>query len=98
MTEGEHVLRISITGSFANIDWIKIANEKPDDKTGLAISHIDCTTLQKYRVFDLQGAYLGTIFAEQYKVSSQIKALVQHNGIYLVKGSSGMAVKIHIIK
>ena len=98
LTEGEHVLRIGITGSFANIDWIQIAKEQQEDKTKLAISHIDSATPQNYRVFDLQGAYLGTVFAEPSQTSQQVKTLVKENGIYLIKNTQGFAKIIRITK
>ena len=98
LTEGEHVLRIGITGSFANIDWIQIAKEQQEDKTKLAISHIDSATPQNYCVFDLQGSYLGTVFAEPSQASQQVKTLVKENGIYLIKRAQGYTKKIRITK
>ena len=98
LEKGEHILRLAITGSYANIDWINIGEEikEPDDKTGLVVNHMDRATPQKYRIFDLQGSYLGTVFASPNQMVQQVKALVKENGIYLVKGTSGRTTKVRI--
>ena len=100
LEKGEHILRLAITGSYTNIDWINIGEEikEPDDKTELAINHLTLATPHKYRVFDLQGSYLGTIFAGPHQALQQVNALVKENGIYLIKGPSGKAIKTRVTK
>ncbi len=71
---GEHVLRLTITGAFANIDWIqfaKTAEELKDDKDkkddALAISryHVDLNTahMGAYKIYNMQGKLMGTVNA-----------------------------------
>ena len=72
--------------------------KETSDKTGFAISHIDRATPQKYRIFDLQGSYIGMFFATPHQATQQVKNLVKENGIYLIKGVSGKATKIRISK
>ena len=98
LTEGEHVLRIGITGSFANIDWIKIAKGLPEEKTKLALNRLNTSAPQKYSIFDLQGSYLGMIFAKPNHASQEVKNLVKENGIYLIKSAQGFTKKIRITK
>ena len=62
---GEHVLRVAITGTYLNIDWIKfgkskeeILSIKPNVRYGL---NMDISRSSTLNVFDIRGHHMGTI-------------------------------------
>ena len=62
---GEHVLRVAITGTYLNIDWIKfgkskeeILSIKPNVRYGL---NMDVSRSSTLNVFDIRGHHMGTI-------------------------------------
>ena len=65
---------------------------------GLICSFPDYRLIGMARIFDLQGSYLGTVFASPNQMVQQVKALVKENGIYLIKGPSGKAIKTRVTK
>lgn len=58
ISSGEQVLKLLITGSYVNIDWIEFG-----EKTNSISKTFDLEKqgLQTYKVFSLQGQYLGDI-------------------------------------
>ena len=108
---GEHVLRLAITGSYANIDWINIGDEikepeekKGDDSSGTMIYqdiklHIS-NTFGHYAVFDMNGNMVGRVEAANIgEAQNNAKAIVKRTGIYCIKSlKSGLSRKFSITK
>ena len=84
--------------------WTDTVEAKPtiqeptDDRTNIMQNNLHIVSPQKYRVFDLQGAYLGTVLAVPHQITKEIKSFAKNNGVYLVKNEHGYTKKIRITK
>lgn len=81
ITAGEHVLKLSIDGSYVNIDWLDFAS--PSDTSSAAIGNngmrLEFNKATTYKVFDLNGNFLG--------VSAGTKIGNLGKGVYMLKGN-----------
>ena len=92
---GEHILKLAITGSYANIDWINIGDEikepeeKNDNKENTAVKNINMHLTQSvgtYILFDLNGNTLGRVKTTGIADAQRIaKNIVQSSGLYCIK-------------
>lgn len=80
ITAGEHVLKLSIDGSYVNIDWLDFVSRAD---TTAAIGNkgvrLGLDKSATYKVFDLNGNYLG--------VSAGTKIGNLGKGVYMLKGN-----------
>ena len=103
---GEHILRMTVTGSWFDIDYFNFAKGKdaadPDDKTiGLRGGNFRLPTeAENYSVFDVNGVLVGKFQATtKADVQRMTKSVVRQNGIYFVKSlKSGNAYRISVAK
>ncbi len=103
---GEHILRMTVTGSWFDIDYFNFAKGKdaadPDDKTiGLRGADFRLPTeAENYSVFDVNGVLVGKFQATtKADVQRMTKSVVRQNGIYFVKSlKSGNAYRISVTK
>ena len=103
---GEHILRMTVTGSWFDIDYFNFAKGKdaadPDDKTiGLRGANFRLPTeAENYSVFDVNGVLVGKFLATtKADVQRMTKSVVRQNGIYFVKSlKSGNAYRISVAK
>ena len=103
---GEHILRMTVTGSWFDIDYFNFAKGKdaadPDDKTiGLRGANFRLPTeAENYSVFDVNGVLVGKFLATtKADVQRMTKSVVRQNGIYFVKSlKSGNAYRISVTK
>ncbi|MDY6332437.1 MAG: carbohydrate-binding protein [Fibrobacter sp.] len=103
---GEHILRMTVTGSWFDIDYFNFAKGKdaadPDDKTiGLRGANFRLPTeAENYSVFDVNGVLVGKFLATtKADVQRMTKSTVRQNGIYFVKSlKSGNAYRISVTK
>ena len=93
---GEHILRMTVTGSWFDIDYFNFAKGKdaadPDDKTiGLRGANFRLPTeAENYSVFDVNGVLVGKFEAvTKADVQRMTKSVVRQNGIYFVKSLKG---------
>ena len=93
---GEHILRMTVTGSWFDIDYFNFAKGKdakdPDDETnalrGSAFRMM--TGVEHYSVFDLNGVLVGKFEAvESADVARLTKNVARRGGVYLVKSLRG---------
>ena len=90
LKQGEHVIRLLITGDYLNIDWIQFAdsaNQTLPPSQLVEKVRLDVGPETAYDVFGLTGKYLGRV---ELRGESVNKALVREGfarGIYLVRGS-----------
>ena len=90
LKQGEHVIRLLITGDYLNIDWIQFAdsaNQTLPPTQWVEKVRLDVRSEMSYDVFGLTGRYLGRV---ELRGESVNKALVREGfarGIYLVRGS-----------
>ena len=90
---GEHVLRVTITGDFLNIDWIKFGKSK-DELVSIKPSirygvDMDISRSSTLNVFDVRGHHLGTIrlmgMPTTSSVLQQMHAKNFKSGVYFVQ-------------
>ena len=93
---GEHILRMTVTGSWFDIDYFNFAKGKdakdPDDETnalrGSAFRMM--TGVEHYSVFDLNGMLVGKFEAMgAADVARLTKNVARRGGVYLVKSLRG---------
>ena len=90
LKQGEHVIRLLITGDYLNIDWIQFAdsaNQTLPPTQWVEKVRLDVGPETAYDVFGLTGKYLGRV---ELRGESVRNALVREGfarGIYLVRGS-----------
>ena len=101
LTAGGHIIRLSITGDFANVDWFCFGDAAACNNEGttpIAVKrlHVHDGT-GYYRIFDLNGANLGTVRAANLQeLRAGMAGLVRRGGIYLAKSSKGKTLKIDV--
>ena len=90
LKQGEHVIRLLITGDYLNIDWIQFAdsaNQTLPPTQLVEKVRLEVNPETAYDVFGLTGKYLGRV---ELRGESVRNALVREGfarGIYLVRGS-----------
>jgi O-glycosyl hydrolase len=103
---GEHILRMTVTGSWFDIDYFNFAKGKdaadPDDKT-IGLRGVDFrmpTEAENYRVFDVNGMYVGMFEAmTKTDVQNMTKKMARQSGVYFVKAiRGGKSYRISVIK
>lgn len=87
---GEHILRVRISGAYANIDWIAFAETKEelDELTG----NIDILSEESMEatVVDMMGKNLATIVAKgSVDVTEKLKTMGLQSGVYVVRFNNG---------
>lgn len=87
---GEHILRVRISGAYANIDWIAFADTKEelDELTG----NIDILSDESMEatVVDMMGKNLATIVAKgSVDMTEKLKTMGLQSGVYVVRFNNG---------
>ena len=103
---GEHILRMTVTGSWFDIDYFNFAAGKdaadPDEKTiGLRGANFRMPTeAENYSVFDMNGVLVGKFEAvTKADVQRMTKNVVRQNGVYFVKSlKSAKSYRISVVK
>lgn len=97
--KGEHILRVKITGTYGNLDWIQFALTEDD----LAIKpayHVNFFEgAQQYRVYNMNGALLGSVYADSHEVMAKTRQFVKQSGMYVVKAARGNQMfRVNVLK
>ncbi len=86
LTAGSHVLKIAITGSYANIDNIKFTEgtvKIADIKANLAQGS------QGFKVYNIKGTYVGAFQASNISgLKTQMQTSNLNSGVYLVRNKN----------
>jgi len=96
LTEGEHIMRFTVTGSWMDIDYIEFSSADgvlvpPADSTdfianrNLLLYKADGT----YRVFDMNGKVLGSVDVAGGAFEAGLKSAGYNNGVYLLQAANG---------
>ena len=95
LTAGTHVLKIAITGSYVNIDKITFT----EGTTKIATSPARGITAGYYRIFDMQGVYLGNVplSGNRSEDVSRVRNTVRRNGLFILKDTGGHSSSIQTI-
>ena len=89
---GEHVLRFTVVGSWLDIDYFTFVKGK--DATDP--EPID---QQLYRVYGLNGSFVGTVFATSViEAQSKVRSMVSEKGVYLIRAKNGMVRRFMVTK
>ncbi|MBP5248008.1 MAG: family 43 glycosylhydrolase [Fibrobacter sp.] len=85
---GEHTLKLVITGSYVNIDWIQFCvEENCADRTGIMPRMVNLTTPKQKTayVFGITGKFLGKVTLSGENLSSDLKNSGYATGSYLIR-------------
>ena len=90
LESGSHILKLLITGSYVNIDWLEF---KSPSMTGIGnsmpLSGASGNGRQVYDVFDFCGKHLGVMLSSQKDLPQAVKNVTHRPGVYLVKPRNG---------
>jgi len=103
---GEHILRMTVTGSWFDIDYLNFVKGKdaadPDEqKSSIADVRMHMLTeVENYRVFDVNGMYVGMFKAmTKADVQNMTKKMARQSGVYFVKSiRGGKSYRISVTK
>ena len=88
---GEHILRMTVTGDWFDIDYMKFLAGKDAADTDIPTAIASGVKFQNnasvsYHVFDLKGSVLGTVeMAHKGEASAALKAAGFKKGVYMLK-------------
>ncbi|MCR5029280.1 MAG: carbohydrate-binding protein [Fibrobacter sp.] len=101
LSAGEHVLKVLITGSYVNLDYIEFLSADSDltqisNRMDLNVK----TSNAVYDVYDLQGNLLKSVNSRGFSSVEQIlKQSLVRNGVYLIRNrSNGASKKLRVIQ
>ena len=97
LAEGEHILKVLLTGAYANLDWIRFIGD--GDETSIAEINTDNITYPlSIDVYDMNGKYRGSIIirsADDEELKQQLRKINLPSGTYLIKGNEYRRIVIH---
>lgn len=87
---GEHILRVRISGAYANIDWIAFADTKEELEELTGNIDILSDEPMEATVVDMMGKNLATIVAKgSVDMTEKLKTIGLQSGVYAVRFSNG---------
>ena len=97
LAEGEHILKVLLTGAYANLDWIRFIGD--GDETSITEINTDNITYPlSTDVYDMNGKYRGSIIirsADDEELKQQLRKINLPSGTYLIKGNEYRRIVIH---
>ena len=101
LDSGLQILKLEITGSFFNIDWLKFSeiNSETENETSLFQRNFQQSE-ENYKIFDLKGNYLGHLKAKSIsEIKTKAKTFIKNTGVYFIKNEIfGNVFKMQITK
>ena len=96
LKEGEHIVRLTIVGDYANVDWFRFGDA--DEGTTAVAGLVQLAQVSgKYRVFDVNGGYIGMVEASDMQaLRAGVAKLTGLSGVYLAKPARGKIVKVQV--
>ncbi len=97
LPEGEHVLRMTVTQQYFDIDYMTLVkgadatDPEPIEESTTAIAHgvlMDQNSLQDYYVFDMQGVRMGVLSAYGFAAAAEMlksSSAVKTSGVYYLR-------------
>jgi len=97
---GEHILRLEVTTSWFDIDYLKFEKPCDDCNTTIASARLNMPTeAENYRLFDMNGSYLGMVRANGLaELRANAASLVKRGGTYMAKSASGRTNLVQVKK
>ncbi len=97
LAEGEHILKVLLTGAYANLDWIRFIGD--GDETSITeINNENITYPLSTDVYDMNGKYRGSIIirsSDDEELKQQLRKINLPSGTYLIKGNEYHRILIH---
>ncbi|WP_405334773.1 carbohydrate-binding protein [Fibrobacter sp.] len=104
---GEHILRFTVTGSWMDVDYFTFVKGKdatdPEpiggDPMFTATRLKMPTEAENYRIFDMNGSFLGMVRAAGLQdLRAHTASLVKCGGAYLAKSANGRVMRLQVTK
>jgi hypothetical protein len=104
---GEHILRFTVVGSWMDVDYFTFVKGKdatdPEpigDSTTFMENRLRLPTeAENYRIFDMNGGFLGFVRAAgAQELKSNTASLVKRGGVYLAKSANGRVMRLQVTK
>lgn len=97
---GKHEMKLEITNDWIDIDYVEFKKVEETPKEGLAGIRIQSSAAESYKVFDLNGMYLGQIDAvSAAEISPKVRKMVKKDGVYLVRSQrTGVSYRVPLIQ
>ena len=96
LTAGEHILRLTVVGSWFDIDYFNFekgkdaADTHPDGTTSIKGSvAYSVPSSYDYRVFDVNGIQVGTVSLKGAKASEALRIAGFRQGVYMLRSMVG---------
>ena len=89
LTEGEHILKLEITGSYCNIDKITFS-----EFSGTGLTELSADKAEKeYEIYSASGIFLGRIKTNRLAIENDVKQIAKKTGVYFAR-SDGENLRI----
>lgn len=114
ITAGKHILRLEITGDYANVDYFTFVAGKDaavgsdtsstgsGEMTVIKDIHMDVNTLQHYQVVDMQGHFMGVLSAYGFDAAADIlknSNAVKTSGVYFLRNRlTGKMQSVRVVR
>lgn len=105
LTVGEHIIKLAITGSYANIDWFMLGEIPQEIEEQDSIESLKEMNLrldngrEAYTLFDMQGNRVGQFMAANLGEAYATASLqARKSGVYIIKSARGKALRISVKK
>ena len=101
LSAGEHVIRLTITGDYANIDWVRIGADTTTalkDRVAFGANAGTGIAAGLIKVFDMQGRYMGTVrvgYMARSGLPEVLRMYGYDSGVYFVRTVDGKNLKIN---
>ena len=96
LKEGEHIVRLTIVGDYANVDWFRFGDADEGTTAVSALAQL-AQVSGKFNLFDLNGGYVGVVEAsDMASLRAGVAKLTGRAGVYLAKSARGKIVKVQV--
>ena len=100
---GEHILRMTVVNQYFDVDYFTIVKGKdatdPEPEEMFVSPKIQVSGAQNYRIFDMNGGYIGMVRANGMLELRQATAeIVKCGGAYLAKSANGRSLRLQVTK
>ncbi len=96
LTEGEHILRFTVTGDWMDIDWIEFS----DETVGLAkVRLTSFESENSYNVFGATGKHLGRVDLNGAGLAQALENAGYARGTYMMRSVKGNQIhRVNVAK
>jgi len=96
LKEGEHIVRLTIVGDYANVDWFRFGDADEGTTAVSALAQL-AQVSGKFSLFDMNGGYVGMVEASDMQtLRAGVAKLTGRAGVYLAKSAHGKIVKVQV--